>query len=80
LLEEWSEEDLNPPPLLTGHELVRLRLEPGPLFKELLDLVREAQLDGTITTTKQALDLVSEHLLARGYWRFPEGKWVPPES
>jgi poly(A) polymerase len=80
LLEEWSEEDLNPPPLLTGHDLVRLGLEPGPLFKELLDMVREAQLDGTITTAKQALDLVSERLLALGYRRTAEGKWVPPES
>jgi poly(A) polymerase len=80
LLEEWSEEELNPPPLLTGHDLVRLGLEPGPLFKELLDLVREVQLDGTITTIKQALDLVSERLLMLGYRRTAEGKWVPPEG
>ena len=29
-------------------------LEPGPLFKRLLDAVREAQLDGTITSKKEA--------------------------
>lgn len=63
LLAEWSEADLNPPPLLTGHDLTRLGLEPGPLFKRLLDAVREAQLDGTITNAKQALELV-ETLLA----------------
>jgi poly(A) polymerase len=58
LLEEWSEADLNPPPLLTGHDLMRHGLERGPLFKKLLDAVRDAQLDGTITTTQQALELV----------------------
>ena len=64
LLREWTETDLNPPPLITGHDLARLRLQPGPLFKELLDAVREAQLEGTITTSKQALDLVQQRLEA----------------
>ena len=58
LLREWTQEDLNPLPLLTGHDLTRHGLEPGPLFKELLDLVRDAQLDGTIKTKPQALALV----------------------
>src|SRR5206468_10657727 len=45
LLREWSEADLNPSPLVTGHDLTQeLGLEPGPLFKRLLDAVREAQL------------------------------------
>jgi poly(A) polymerase len=58
LLREWTEEDLNPPPLLTGHDLTRHGLEPGPLFKKLLDAVREGQLEGTITTPRQAFELV----------------------
>ncbi len=58
LLREWTETDLNPPPLLTGHDLTRHGLEPGPRFKELLDAVREAQLEGTITTPGQALQMV----------------------
>jgi poly(A) polymerase len=62
LLHEWSEADLNPPHLLTGHDLARLGLEPGPLFKRLLDAVREAQLDGTIAGKKQALELVAKLL------------------
>jgi poly(A) polymerase len=68
LLREWTEADLNPPPLLTGHDLVRLGLEPGPQFKRLLDAVREAQLDGTVKSKKQALDLVARLL------REPEDK------
>src|SRR5207244_2053245 len=58
LLREWSDADLNPPPLLTGHDLTRHGLQPGPLFKQLLDAVREAQLEGTVKTPKEALDLV----------------------
>ncbi len=58
LLTEWTTEDLNPPPLLTGHDLARGGLEPGPIFKRLLDAVREAQLDGTIKTPKEARELV----------------------
>lgn len=57
-LESWTATDLNPPPLLTGHDLTRLGLKPGPLFKKLLDAVREAQLEGTVTTPGQAQELV----------------------
>jgi poly(A) polymerase len=64
LLEDWSEEELNPPPLLTGHDLTRHGLMPGPQFKRLLDAVREAQLDGTVKTTREAFDLV-DHLVAQ---------------
>jgi poly(A) polymerase len=65
LLHAWSPDDLNPPPLLTGHDLAALGLEPGPQFKRLLDAVREAQLDGTIRTSEEARDLV-ERLRAPG--------------
>jgi poly(A) polymerase len=57
LLREWTPADLNPPPLLTGHDLAGLGLEPGPVYKQLLDAVREAQLEGTVTTPEQALEL-----------------------
>ncbi|MFO0969218.1 MAG: CCA tRNA nucleotidyltransferase [Gemmataceae bacterium] len=63
LLREWTPEDLNPPPLISGHDLTRRGLPPGPQFKVLLDAVREAQLDGTVRNTKQAFELV-ERLLA----------------
>lgn len=58
LLQEWSPEELNPPPLLTGHDLKELGLVPGPLFKRLLDAVREAQLEGTVKTPAEARELV----------------------
>ena len=65
LLKEWTEADLNPPPLLTGDDLIRHGLEPSPKFKQLLDAVREAQLEGTIKTKQEALALV-DRLLAEG--------------
>jgi poly(A) polymerase len=68
LLREWSEADLNPPPLLTGHDLLDRGFEQGPNFKILLDAVREAQLDGTISTQTQALELVNR--LVSGDARF----------
>ncbi len=49
---------INPPPLLTGHDLVRHGLAPGPQFKDLLDRVREAQLEGQIHSKKEALEWV----------------------
>jgi poly(A) polymerase len=62
LLREWPEEVLNPPPVITGHDLTKHGVEPGPVFKKLLDAVREAQLEGVLTTKKQALELVDRLL------------------
>jgi poly(A) polymerase len=66
LLRKWSREELNPPPLITGEDLKQKGLKPGPLFKRLLDAVREAQLDGTITSREQALDMVDRLLTEWG--------------
>jgi poly(A) polymerase len=66
LLQEWTEADLNPEPFISGHDLRRMGLEPGPKYKEILDKVREAQLDGTITSRSQALELVKRLLEEMG--------------
>lgn len=58
LLREWGPTDLNPPPLITGHDVRELGPVPGPRYKELLDAVREAQLDGTVTTREEAMELL----------------------
>jgi poly(A) polymerase len=49
--------ELNPPPLLTGDDLLALGWEQGPLFKTVLDAVREAQLEGTTKTKEDAIRL-----------------------
>jgi poly(A) polymerase len=63
LLQEWTEADINPPPLISGHDLAALGLEPGPLFGRLLEAVREAQLEGSINTPQQALELVGRLII-----------------
>jgi putative nucleotidyltransferase with HDIG domain len=69
LLGEWTKEDLDPAPLLTGDDLIQASYKPGPLFKKLLDAVREAQLDGVIRSKEEAWGLV-HRLLAE--WRESE--------
>jgi poly(A) polymerase len=56
---------LNPPPLITGNDLLEWGIERGPLFKRLLDAVRDAQLDGSLSSAKDAKVLV-ERLAASG--------------
>lgn len=62
LLEQWSEAELNPPPLITGNDLIRMGLKPGPRFRILLEKVREAQLEGEVKSHAEATQLV-QHLL-----------------
>jgi poly(A) polymerase len=49
---------IDPPPLLNGHDLMRHGLKPGPHFARLLEEVRDAQLDRSLTTKEEALALV----------------------
>lgn len=55
---DWPAEKLNPPPLVTGADVMALGIQPCPRYKELLDAVREAQLDETIATREQGLALL----------------------
>jgi poly(A) polymerase len=51
-------DEINPPPLITGDDLKAMGIEPGPKYKEILEKVRDAQLDGVISTREEAVDLV----------------------
>ena len=55
-------EELNPPPLVTGGDLRKQGLSPGPAFKELLEGIRDAQLLGKITNQEEALQLAEDLL------------------
>ena len=50
--------ELNPAPLITGEDLKGLGIPPGPAYRELLEVVRDAQLEGTIATRDDAVALV----------------------
>jgi poly(A) polymerase len=62
ILRETPIEDLNPPPVITGDDLAAIGIEPGPMYKKLLDAVREAQLEGIVRTKEEALELVKKLL------------------
>jgi poly(A) polymerase len=49
---------LDPPPLLTGDDLIELGVPRGKEYARLLREIREAQLDDKIATKAEALDLV----------------------
>jgi poly(A) polymerase len=55
-LRELPTGPINPPPLVTGADLVRHGLTPGPSFKRILDEIRAYQLDGKIGTQRDALE------------------------
>lgn len=48
-------EQLNPPPLLSGQDLIAHGLQPGPYFTPLLNHLRDAQLEGRLSDREQAL-------------------------
>jgi poly(A) polymerase len=60
MLRETPPEELNPPPAVTGDDLIAVGLKPGRDFKRLLDAVREAQLEGRVRTKEDGLKLVEE--------------------
>jgi putative nucleotidyltransferase with HDIG domain len=45
-------------PLVSGNDLIRLGLAPGPRFREILEGVKERQAEGTITSRAEALDYI----------------------
>lgn len=54
--EEFANEPLVPPPLITGHDLISLGQTPGPAFKQILDTAHTAQLEGAFPDRAAALD------------------------
>jgi poly(A) polymerase len=56
-LSELEKTNYAPPPLITGDDLTAAGLQPGPLFKRILDAVYDEQLEGHISNKEQALEL-----------------------
>jgi poly(A) polymerase len=51
-------EEVQPPRLIDGEELKGMGYRPGPIFREILDAVEEAQLDGRIHSAEEALKMI----------------------
>jgi poly(A) polymerase len=57
-LADLKREEIHPPALISGKDLIALGFAPGPLFHEILDRVKEAQLEGDLQSRAQAIDWV----------------------
>jgi len=58
LYNSLNHEDLNPVRFVTGDDLIRvLGMKPGKEFKTILDTIENGQLNGTIKTREQALEI-----------------------
>lgn len=57
---EIPAEELRPPRLITGHDLIDMGFKPGPLFAGILRDVEDAQLNGLIFSADDARRLVQE--------------------
>ena len=56
--EEIPPEKMRPLPLVTGDDLIAAGHVPGPKFREILDAVEDAQLEGRLPSRDAALDFV----------------------
>jgi poly(A) polymerase len=57
-LAEIPPEKIRPKPLVTGDDLIAAGYEPGPKFREILDAVEDAQLEGRLLSSSTALEFV----------------------
>jgi len=53
-------------PLIDGEELKKMGLPPGPLYREILDALRDARLDGKIMTLDEEKALVEQMIARQG--------------
>jgi tRNA nucleotidyltransferase (CCA-adding enzyme) len=60
---ELAVNDSAPKPILLGRHLIEIGLKPGILFKEILSLAYEAQLDGFFESSEEAINWIRENKL-----------------
>src|SRR5437868_12892322 len=73
--EEFANELIIPPPLVTGDDLIAMGLKPGPKFGEILEAVETRQLEGALKDREEALAWVkSEYLEEEGKRRTPNAE------
>jgi poly(A) polymerase len=79
-LETMTPEQINPPSLISGHDLMKMGLRPGKEVGRILDAVKTAQLEGSVQTRHEALALAKK-LAAMGMdtVQLPPPPEKPPE-
>ncbi len=63
-LAELKPEELRPPRLITGNDLISMGYVQGELFRQILTAVEDAQLNGTVASREQALEFVAQRFPA----------------
>ena len=58
-----SADEIRPPRLITGEDLIAIGLPPGPAFKQILTEIDDHHLDGTLKTRDDALRYLRGHYL-----------------
>jgi len=56
--EEFANEPIIPPPLVSGDDLIAMGLKPGPKFGEILEAVETRQLEGALRDREEAIEWV----------------------
>jgi len=59
-LAELPAEAIRPKPLVNGDDLIQMGYRPSPQFKEILRAVEDAQLEGQVTSSEEAIHFVQE--------------------
>lgn len=57
-MEEYGREEIKPPKLIDGKDLIALGYSPGPVFSRILGNVEEQQLENRLHSKEEALDFV----------------------
>jgi len=58
-LAETPPAEIRPTPLVSGNDLIDAGYEPGPHFKEILEAVEDAQLEGQLQSREQAMQFIA---------------------
>ena len=56
--EEFANEPIIPPPLVSGDDLIAMGMKPGPKFGEILEAVETRQLEGAFRNREEALEWI----------------------
>jgi poly(A) polymerase len=72
MLAETPHEDIHPPKLLTGDDLLAMGYRQGPVFGQILATVEDAQLEGKVETKEEAAQFVRSKFKPKGLARSEE--------
>jgi putative nucleotidyltransferase with HDIG domain len=70
ILELFKEKDIiHPPPLVNGHDVMALGYSPGQQVGQILDFIRQMQVEGEIKNREEALSILEEKFGKEGVRR-----------